>query len=95
LGKEILVKIKIKIPRYKERGVIKGIIPKMTKQNKEKNRKLQRQIIKILNDNEYYTPEMIIEEVKPFFWRMSRRWVKDKAERIVDLIVDVQNEKNK
>ena len=69
----------------------------MKKQNKEKIylRKLQRQIVKILNDNEYYLPEMIIEEVEPFFWRMSRRWVKDKAERIVDLIVDVQNEKTK
>jgi len=69
----------------------------MTKQNKEKIylQKLQKQIIKILNDNEYYIPEMIIEEVEPFFWRLSSRWVKDKAERIVDLIVDVQNEKTK
>ena len=66
----------------------------MTKQNKEKIY-LKKQIIKILNDNEYYIPEMIIEEVEPFFWRLSRRWVKDKAERIVNLIVNNQNEKAK
>ena len=67
----------------------------MKKQNKEKIylQKLQKQIIKILNDNEYYIPEMIIEEVEPFFWRLSSRWVKDKAERLLDLVIKGQNEK--
>ena len=67
---------------------------RMSKHHKEKIY-LKKQIIKILNDNEYYIPEMIIEEVEPFFWRLSRRWLKDKAERIVDLITDIQNEKSK
>jgi putative SOS response-associated peptidase YedK len=67
----------------------------MKKITKEKNRKLQRQIVRILNDNEYYLPEMIIEEVEPFFWRLSPRWVKDKAEGILNLIFNVQNEKTK
>jgi hypothetical protein len=66
----------------------------MTKPDKEKIY-LKRQIIKILNDNEFYMPEMIIEEAEPFFWRLSPRWVKDKAERIVDLVIKGQNEKTK
>jgi hypothetical protein len=68
---------------------------RMSKHHKEKIY-LKKQIIKILNDdNDYYLPEMIMEKVAPFFWRLSPRWVKDKAERIVDLITGIQNEKSK
>ena len=65
------------------------------RQGKSYLRELQKQIIEILNDNEYYMPDIIIEEKEPFFWRLSPSWLKDKAERIVELVSEEQNEKTK
>ena len=47
---------------------------------------LKQQIKEILEDNEFYQPEMIIEEKEPFFWRLNSDWVNDKVEQILKII---------
>ena len=48
---------------------------------------LQKEIRKILQDTEnLLQPNDVIEEKDPFFWRISKKWAKEKATRIMELI---------
>ena len=49
-------------------------------------KELRDRIIEILEDCEYYQPKMIIEEKEPFFWRINKSWLKDKAGQISKLL---------
>ena len=47
--------------------------------------KIKNEIIKILNDCEYWQPKMIIEEKEPFFWEINPDWLEDKSNRLSEL----------
>lgn len=47
--------------------------------------KIKNEIIKILNDCEYWQPKMIIEEKEPFFWKINPDWLEDKSNRLSEL----------
>ena len=45
-------------------------------------------IIDILEDNQYWQPKMIIEEGEPFFWRLSKDWIREKTQGIIKTLKD-------
>jgi len=52
--------------------------------------KLFKQIEEILNDQELWQPDMIIERKNPFYWRISPSWIKEKTKQIVNLLESVK-----
>ena len=49
----------------------------------QNKKEIENKIIEILDDCESWQPEMIIEEKEPFWWRLNKNWLKEKAKRIV------------
>lgn len=45
----------------------------------------RKQIIEILDDSQFWQPDMIIERKDPFFWRLSKRWLNTKAKELMEL----------
>jgi len=47
---------------------------------------MENKIKDILNDSEFWQPQMIIEEQDPFYWRLNPKWVEEKTKAIMNLI---------
>jgi hypothetical protein len=47
--------------------------------------KIKNEIIKILNDCDYWQPKMIIAKKEPFFWEINPDWLEDKSNRLSEL----------
>ncbi|NLD16969.1 MAG: hypothetical protein GX666_05215 [Tissierellia bacterium] len=54
--------------------------------HEDKMNNMKNKIKNILNDTEFWQPQMIIEEKEPFYWRLNPDWVEEKTKAIMKLI---------
>ena len=47
----------------------------------------EKKIVEILCNTEWLQPSMIIETKEPFFWRVSKKWAKQKAKEIIKALI--------